>query len=181
MKHVTTKEEMSTFEIPDFVLDSPLERAFASLKEDGIRAEPCFSCCHEHGGYRMMTEQPGRWAGFCFYHLEDVVECSRASQPFTELSWMSVCEGADRLIVNNIKRALEAEGLKVEWGGCPLARIRVELTEKDAQSLKARACAQIHSDQFKSIYADISRITASVVPPLCIPKLNHIRSMIGLS
>jgi len=110
-----------------------LDRAFEALEREGILARQHWACCQSCGHCDMQEEgaaqrQAGREVlGYAFFHAQDTESAAGGGGLFLAFSAAEEKGEGEIGIGHRVVRALEREGLQVEWDGTTERRIYVRM------------------------------------------------------
>jgi hypothetical protein len=123
-----------------------LRRAFAALTKAGIKSRANFSISLSNG-YSEIYETGYR--GFAFYHSQDTAGARTSGS--VNIAFGAFAKGAKHkdiiAIGRELKQALEAEGLFVDWDESAESRPTVHLSEKSKLREQTAASARIQRNR----------------------------------
>jgi hypothetical protein len=113
-----------------------LDRAFVKLNEAGIFARHHYSCCgtcgaSEAGAEVQYAHKHGQHVrGYTFYHVQDTEDAVNGDGICLSYGDVEETDEGSVAIAEEVRAALEREGLKVTWDGDIHRRLVVDLDWK---------------------------------------------------
>jgi hypothetical protein len=102
-----------------------LNKAFAEMRRQGIRAKQDFTCCQTCGNYEIEEFIRKQDHGYAFYHAQDTDSMSRG---FVYLCYGGAHDNDNpEAVGRQICDILRSFGFRVIWDGSIKTRIRVVL------------------------------------------------------